>query len=80
MKFMEMCFKNGFFTCGDNKQYSEVLRYYYHATLKSRVPKSMIEAIVYMTYICSDLDEIRIEDVRKAVYELFADKEIYGLF
>lgn len=77
MEFMEMCCKNGFFTCGDNKQYKKVIDYYNLARSCFYTYTTMLEAIVYMTYICSDMDKFSVDDVRKAVYELFADKEIF---
>lgn len=60
-KFIDLCVKNGLFTCGSCSQYSAVMDLY--AELKTPYDR-MFEPVVYMTWICSDTERYTVQDIR----------------
>lgn len=76
MKFMQMCIKNGFFTCGSNEQYRVVINYYNNLCGLSCIQRYHIDMLVCMIYLCSDIDKFPPCVIYTAVCELFADKKI----
>lgn len=69
-EFQNMCCEYGWFTSGCVRQYEKVTEY---ASMLDRVDaeyyRTPFEAVVYMTYICSDMEIFTVNDIRDALRE-----------
>lgn len=70
-EFQNMCCEYGFFTCGDNCQYAKVMDMLELFTSGTHCTHSGFDALVYMTWICSDVDMVLLCEVRVAMKKLF---------
>lgn len=68
VRFVDVCQANGLFTCGTCSQYDAVMTSY--AILSGRTDP-MFTTLVYMTWICSDMDKFSIDDVRNILWDSF---------
>ncbi len=68
MRFVDVCCVNNLFTCGSASQYSAVIDLY--ARL-SGLTDPLFPAVVYMTWICSDIDTFSISDVNDILCDSF---------
>lgn len=68
--YQNLCCEYGWFTCGCNEQYETVT--YYAMTLTpedARHCSYQFEAVVYMTWICSDTEYFTVNDIRAVLYD-----------
>ena len=69
---MNACCKYGLFTCGYINQYEAVMCYagcLDNGDCLSQSP--LFEAVVYMTWICSDTNVFTVDNVRTIITEAF---------
>lgn len=67
-EYLNLCRWYGFFTRGDNTQYDKVASLASTLTWDDVVHRSKgFIAVIYMTWICSDVETISTDDVEKAL-------------
>lgn len=77
-RYMQLCRREGFFTCGCNKQYDicadlagEIGWLLSFKGFKHPMTSQLLSNLIAMTYICSDTDHISQMQVAKALAKLF---------
>lgn len=75
-KYMEMCLREGFFTCGNTKQYTEVINYYNLMNELVAVTHTNVTVLARLTWICSDIDKYSYNYVLHCIYRLFVNNSI----
>lgn len=67
-EFVTICQREGFFTSGDNRQYTFVCAFVGEVTSVSTVA---FDRLVTMTYICSNIDKFSYIDIERALTKIF---------
>lgn len=70
-KYQELCIRYEWFTCGSIQQYEAVTCYAMGLTPEdARNTSNRFEAVVYMTWICSDTDVFTVGEIRALLYDV----------
>ena len=74
--YQEMCCREKYFTCGNNQQYAKVMQILCDYTYNDHCTHGGFDALVYMTWICSDVGMVLISEVRRSMIRLFKELKI----